>query len=110
MGALTTGRVLSAALVWRSVPVTPAGRTLARTLVGGSEQDRTIAGMALVQAGTRSVAVIEDAVSVVGASTTTVRVLADIGDPSAHGLLRRIARGSGSAAALAAELAGDGGA
>jgi hypothetical protein len=106
MGALRTGRVLSAALVWRSVSVTSAGRTLARTLVGGSEQDRTIAGMALVQAGPRSVPLIAESVTVIGASVTTVRVLADIDDPAARSVLRRIAEGRGPAADLAAELAG----
>lgn len=109
MGVTSAGRVLTAGLVWRSLSVASAGRTLARTLVEGSEQERTMAGMALVQAGSRSVEVIEGSVVRFGASAVTVHVLADIGGDRAQDVLGRIAAGSGPVAELAAEiLAGPG--
>lgn len=105
MSLVRTGRVLGAAMVWRSLEVGPAGKTLAHALVTGSEQERTMAGMALVQAGDRSVPHIEAEIRVVGASRTTVHVLADIGGPAALAVLLGIAQGSGPTAELAAERA-----
>lgn len=104
MGLASSARLLGAVLVWRRVGVPAAGRALAHALCGDDEQDRTIAGMGLVQAGRRSVGVIEAALATHGASTTTVRVLADVGGADAVRVLTRIATGDDDAADLARNL------
>jgi hypothetical protein len=103
MGVASSARLLGAALAWRRLGVRRAGRALAHAL-RGDEQDRTVAGMGLVQAGVRSVRVLELELDRRGPTTTMVRVLADIGGPEADGVLRRIAGGAGEPAALAQRL------
>lgn len=105
----SSARLLCAALVWRRAALPTAGRALARAVcdeAGGDddEQARTIAGMGLVQAGPRSVGVIEAEVAARGASTTAVCVLADIGGAEAGRVLAGIAAGQGDAADLARRL------
>lgn len=107
MGVAASARLLGAAVAWRRLAVPSAGRALARALTAG-EQERTIAGMGLVQAGERSVRVLEVEMQRLGPSPLMVRVLADIGGPDAAGLLRRIAAGDGEAACLARECLDDG--
>lgn len=60
--------------------------------------------MGLVQAGARSVEVIEVELAANGATRMMVRVLADIGGDDARRLLTSIAGGSGEAAALARDV------
>lgn len=109
MGVATSARLLGAGLAWRKLGLLRAGRTLAHAL-GGDEQDRTVAGMGLVQAGVRSVRVLELELDRCGPTTTMVRVLADIGGPEADRVLQRIAAGPGEAGALARRLVDEQGA
>jgi hypothetical protein len=107
MGVASSARLLGAAVAWRRLGLPSAGRALAHAL-SGDEQDRTVAGMGLVQAGARSVHVLELELDRCGPTTTMVRVLVDIGGPEAAGLLRRIAAGVGEPAQLARRLTDDG--
>lgn len=103
MAVTSVPRLFGQALVWQGAGVPAAGRALARALAG-SEQERTIAGIGLVRAGQRSVAVIEDEFRVHGATPTLVRVLADIDCAASRRLLAEIGAGSDQAAALARAL------
>jgi radical SAM superfamily enzyme with C-terminal helix-hairpin-helix motif len=95
---------LAAGMTWRSVGFRPAGRTLLRSLEAEG-QERTIAGMALVQAGERSVELIEDDLDTHGASKIIVQILADIGGTHARSVLERIGEAEGEVGALARDLA-----
>jgi hypothetical protein len=95
---------LAAGMTWRSTGFRPAGRALVRSL-GAEGQERTIAGMALVQAGGRSVELIEDEIHAHGASKIIVQVLADIGGSEARAALHRIGTIEGEIGDLARELA-----
>ncbi len=103
MGVGSSMRLLGAAVTWRSTGLPGAGRALARAL-SGDEQQRTIAGMGLVQAGTRSVPVVEEEYRARGATTMMVRVLGDIGGDDARRVLAEIADGPADCADLARQL------
>lgn len=108
MGVASSARLLGAAVVWRRAGVRSAGMSLARALTG-DEQERTLAGIGLVQAGPRSCGVIATELAEHGPSPTMVRVLADIGGDRARDLLRRIAAGSDDCARLARRILDDAG-
>ncbi len=95
--------LVAAGLTWRRVAVKSAGRVLIHGLEGG-ENERTLAGMALVQAGDRSVDLIEEHLQTAKPSTMLVRVLSDIEAPESKDLLRRIAGDDSDAGRLAKEL------
>lgn len=103
MGLGSLAQLLGAAVAWRTFGVHSAGRTLARAL-GTGQQEKTLAGMALVRAGGRSVQVIEQELKACGKARVTVHVLADIGTDDAYLLLARIATGRGAAADLARDI------
>lgn len=105
MAVASVPRLFGQALVWQGAGLPAAGRALARALAGG-EQERMIAGIALVRAGQRSVAVIEQEFRVRGATPTLVRVLADIDCAESRQLLNEIGAGGDEAAALARALIG----
>ncbi len=100
MGVAGQIGLVAAGLTWRSVGVKSAGRALIHGLEGG-ESERTLAGMALVQAGERSVALIEEHLQSAEPSTMVVRVLSDIEAPESRNLLRRIAGDDTEAGRLA---------
>lgn len=97
-GAVTAG------VTWRSTGLRPAGRALLRSLEAEG-QERTIAGMALVQAGERSVGLIEAGLDDRGVSRIQVQILADIGGAQAKRVLERIGTGDSEVAELARKLA-----
>lgn len=95
---------LAAGMTWRSMGLRPAGRVLLRSLEAEG-QERTIAGMALVQAGERSISLIESELESRGASKIIVQILADIGGTHARHVLELIGTGQGEVAELARRLA-----
>jgi hypothetical protein len=103
MGMARSMKLLGAGVVWRRADVASAGRALVRGLSGG-EQERTLAGMALVQAGARSVPLLEDEVAAGSPTKMIVRILADIGGDDARRVLRQIAAGTDEPAQLAKDL------
>ncbi len=72
-------RVLSAGQAWRRTSLKSAGRTLVSALDSDDEDVRTMAGMMLVQAGERSVPLIEEAIAAGHDSDLHRQVLEDIG-------------------------------
>ncbi len=96
-------RLLAAALAWRGTGLPAAGRALVDAL-SGDEQERTIAGMGLVQAGERSVPLIEAEIRSRGPSAILVRVLADVPCASSRRTLAEVAGGTGDVADLARDL------
>ena len=105
MGLASSIGLVGAGLAWRSARFKPAGRALVNALDSG-EQDRTLAGMALVQAGERSVELIEERLEASEATLMLVRVLNDIGGAAAQRALKRIAAAGGEAGELARRLLG----
>ena len=61
--------------------------------------------MALVQAGGRSIGLIEDEIHAHGASKVMVQILADIGGPHARAVLRRLGAVENEVGDLARRLA-----
>lgn len=104
MGLGTSVKLLGAGVIWRNADWRRVGDRLAQSL-SGDEQERTLAGIGLVQAGERSVAPIESEFDEHGATKLMVRVLADIGGAEAHRVLIRISDGAGEVADLARDLA-----
>lgn len=100
MGLANSVKLLGAGMLWRSAKVESAGRALAKALEG-DEQERTLAGIGLVQAGSRSVEPIEAEYQAHGPSKTMVRVLSDIEGRESTGLLSRIAADDHESAELA---------
>lgn len=103
MGVAGQIGLVAAGLTWRNVALKSAGRALIHGLDGG-ESERTLAGMALVQAGERSVSLIEEHLQTAAPSTMVVRVLNDIEAPGSRDLLRRISGDDSEAGRLAKEL------
>ena len=88
---------------WRRMGQDAAGERLLETLESDDEQTRALAGMGLVQAGERSVDLIESAIEQGTASSQAVRLLADIGGDRARSILEAAAaRGPSADAATEA--------
>lgn len=108
MGVASSARLLAEGVLWRRLGLSRAGAALVRAL-DGDEQERLVAGMGLVQAGERSVDVLESALHRRTATVTIVHVLADIGGVRARCVLDRIAgSAAGDAAALARQVLDEG--
>ena len=82
---------------------TGAGDRLLDMMQADDEQTRTLAGMALVQAGERSVGLIESALDKGTAPAQAVRLLADIGGDHARSVLDAAASRKDAIAESAAE-------
>lgn len=85
-------RLLWAGLAWRAFGSRRAAETLVRAMSGDDEQNRMLAGMALVKAGGRSLDLIEEQVEAGRATPAVVRLLPDLDTPRTRTLLRKIAR------------------
>ena len=88
---LSPARVLIAGVAWRTFGTRRSGDLLIEAMSGDDEQNRMLAGMALVKAGERSVELIEKKVEAGEASTPVIKLLPDLGTPRARALLEQIA-------------------
>ena len=98
--------LVAAGLAWRTLGLKSAGRTLLQGLEG-DESERTLSGMALVQAGELSVSLIEEHLRSAEPSKMIVRVLIDIEVSASRELLRRIAGVDSEAGRLAKQFIGE---
>ncbi len=96
-------KVIGAGLAFRSVGSEGAGYTLLDAFSGDDEQEKMLAGISLVNAGERSVDLIEKARGTGRLTPEAVRLLADIGGARSRALLTEISAGEGSLAAAATE-------
>jgi hypothetical protein len=96
-------KVIGAGLVFRAAGTEGAGYTLLDAFAGDDEQQRALAGISIVKAGERSVALIEKARETGRLTPAVVRLLADIGGPRSRALLTEIATDEGPVASAAAE-------
>ncbi len=87
----SAARLLFAGVMWRAFGTRRSGEILIRAMSGGDEQNRMLAGMALVKAGERSVDLIESKVASGESTPSVIRLLPDLGGPRARPLLERIA-------------------
>ena len=88
MLAASAARLFVLGALWRGAGVESAGRALVNALAAADENLRTIAGMMLVKAGSRSVPLLEDALARRQALPLSIAVLGDVGDPSCENALR----------------------
>jgi hypothetical protein len=93
MGVAASAKLFAAGAAWRLAGVPAAGRALVATAVAGGETERTLAGMLLVQAGDRSVALLSPAILVGETSSVLIDVLASIGTDRARDALVSVAQG-----------------
>jgi hypothetical protein len=84
-------RLLWAGLAWRSFGSRRAAEALIQAMSGDDEQNRMLAGMALVKAGGRSLDLIEEQVEAGRATPAVVRLLPDLDTPRTRVLLNKIA-------------------
>ena len=66
--------------IWRVTGLRAAGRVLLRALGSGDETVRTLAGMFLVKAGSRSIPILEEAIKRRDNLPVVFTILGDIGD------------------------------
>ena len=86
-------RVIVAGSSWRLLGSRRAAETLLQAMSGDNEQNRMLAGMALVKAGQRSFDLIEKKIAAGQASAPVIRLLPDIGGAKARPVLSKIADG-----------------
>ena len=106
MGFGGSFRLIRSGVVWRTLGLTDAGEILLDAMAGDDEQERRLAGMALVKAGERSAELIEEAVASGRATPPLVRLLADIGGARCRSLLGEIAERPGELREAAIESLG----
>lgn len=105
MGLAASAKVLAAGAAWRLAGLDAAGRMLVGTIAEGTEEQQTLAGMLLVQAGDRSVPLVAGALVAGAAVPQLVEVLASIGTDTARAALADAAAGSPPEIAASAEKA-----
>ena len=88
---------------WRLLGIRPAGRVLVHALASKDENIKTIAGMFLVQAGTKSSPLLKDALKHREGLTMALNVVGDIGDPTFESDLHVFAKDSDPEVAQAAK-------
>ena len=105
MSAASSAKLLAAGSAWRLTGLAAAGRTLVSAVEHGAEDERTLAGILLVQAGDRSVPLIRNAIAEGARRPELVDILASIGTQNARTALETIAHGAAPEIAGAAEQA-----
>lgn len=98
---MTPARVLLAGILWRLFGREASADTLLRAFSGVSEQNRMLAGMSLVRAGGRSFELIEKRVAAGTVSPQLLRLLPDIDETRARGVIAPLAKGEGELGAVA---------
>ena len=94
MGVAASAKLFAAGASWRVAGVPTAGRALVTAAATGAENEKTLAGMFLVQAGDRSVPLLTAAILAGETDRTLVDALAGIGSDQAREALVSIARGT----------------
>jgi hypothetical protein len=84
-------KILGAGIGWRRLGLAGSGRRLLEAVGGEHEQERMLAGIALVRAGDRSVDLIDSAIKEGCGSPQAIRLLADIGSQRARSVLVSVA-------------------
>jgi hypothetical protein len=92
VGAAASAKLLAVGAAWRLTGVSAAGHALVTAVTSGGENERTLAGMLLVQAGDRSVPVVADAILAGPGPADLVDVLASIGTDEARAALLRVSQ------------------
>jgi hypothetical protein len=92
MGFTSSARVLATGAAWRVAGAAWAGRSLIDTFVHGDDDERTLAGMALVQAGDRSVPLVLDAIASGSDPVELVDVISSIGTSAARKALEQLTK------------------
>lgn len=105
MNLLGLARVLAARALWTKVGLRSAGQHLVRALGSEDENVRTLAGMSLVQAGTRSEVILEEALERREILPLVLTALGDIGDPACRPVVERYVRDRDVEVARAAQAA-----
>jgi len=76
-------------IVWRTTGVRPAGRILINTLSSQDQDLKTIAGMFLVQSGSKAEPLLQEALDKRQSLPMIMTILADIGEPEFEPVLHR---------------------
>lgn len=105
MGFTSSARVLATGAAWRVAGAAWAGRSLIDTFVHGADDDRLLAGMALVQAGDRSVTLVADAIAAGSDPVELVDVISSIGTEIARKALEQLTESGDPATTKAAARA-----
>jgi hypothetical protein len=103
MGFASSAKVLASGAAWRVAGMTWAGRGLIDAFVQGDENERTLAGMSLVQAGDRSLPLVVEAIASGSDPVDLVDVISSIGTDDARRALAQLAE-SGDPATNAAAV------
>lgn len=105
MGFVSSARVIATGSVWRVAGVEWAGRSLIDTFVHGDDDERTLAGVSLVQAGDRSVPLVLDAIASGSDPVELVDVISSIGTDDAREALAELTESTDPATTAAAGTA-----
>jgi hypothetical protein len=97
VGVAASAKLFAAGASWRLAGLPTAGRSLLTAVATGGENEKTLAGMFLVQAGDRSVPLLTSAILAGGTDRALVDALASIGSEQARDALVTIAHGTGAA-------------
>lgn len=91
MKAAESAKLLAAGAIWRVTGAAAAGRSLIEGLASPDETARTIAGVLLVKAGSRSVDLIQEAIGKAGEASLPMllRIAGEFGDDQLDELLAR---------------------
>ncbi|MGH9651056.1 MAG: hypothetical protein ACRD3I_11370 [Terriglobales bacterium] len=103
MGPLQVARLYALKSVWSSTGLRSAGRALVDALGSPDEGVRTVAGMFLVQAGTRAEPLVEEAIHRRKNLATVLLIAGDIGAARLEPELRRYAADADPQVAKAAQ-------
>lgn len=90
-------RVIAAGAIWRLFGTQRAGDVLVTALSSDDEQTQMLAGMSLVKAGRRSFDRIEQEIDAGRASASLLRLLPDIEQDRARGVLEKVIGGEDGA-------------
>lgn len=105
MGFGSSARVLATGAAWRVAGLTWAGRSLIDAFVHGDDDERTLAGMSLVQAGDRSLPLVVEAIAAGSDQVELVDVISSIGTDDARQALTQLTESGDPATTAAAESA-----
>lgn len=100
-----TAKVFAAGAAWRLTGLDSAGRVLVDSVISGTEDEVTLAGILLVRAGDRSVPLVTSALETGANAPELLDVLVSVGSDAARTALQNVAQAPTSQASGAAEKA-----
>lgn len=86
-------RIIAAGAAWRLFGSRRSANTLFAALAQDDEQNRMLAGMALVKAGRRTLDLVNEKIAAGNASPDIIRLLPDLDGPQARDVLEKLACG-----------------